>query len=522
MVVELDGIGAAADLKREGTAHTAVPRRTGVIVAALLGAACLTGLILRWWPRGALWLDEAQSVAFASLPLNEIPGALREDGAPPLYYVVLHVWMWLFGDSDFAVRALSALFSTATVIVVAVFARRRWGPAIAVAATVLLATSPFAIRYAAHARMYSLVMLEVVVAVAVVGRALETPRLGRLTAVTVTSAALLLTHYWSLYLVFTAAAVLWISSRYAPTGTRMRQRRVAGALIFGFVLWLPWLPTFVFQARHTGTPWAAPANPVAALQIFSSRVSGPSIAAICLGVLVAAGFALGLRERWDRPPAPRAVGLVGAATAGFAVMGAVVSSSAVSNRYFSVSVPLVLLAAAGGLARLRPAVRDVALVAIAVTGLWLAGAEVSTPRTTAREVARVIVANARPGDVVVSCPDQLAPALHRLLVDTRPGLTETVFPPGSTPARVNWIDYAERARRADPPAAAHQLLAATPNATIWFVVSTTYPPTQPACGGLLTELIGSRSGRLISADRRELIEHGALWRFDPARPQVTQ
>ena len=188
----------------------------GLVVAALLGAACLVGLILRWWPRGALWLDEAQSVAFASLPLDEIPGALREDGAPPLYYVVLHGWMWLVGDSDVAVRALSALFSTATVVVVAVLARRRWGPTVAVAATVLVATSPFAIRYAAHARMYALVMLEVVLAVALVGRALEAPRLGRLTAVTIASAALLLTHYWSLYLVITAAAVVWVeqSIRY--------------------------------------------------------------------------------------------------------------------------------------------------------------------------------------------------------------------------------------------------------------------------------------------------------------------
>ena len=121
-----------------------------------------------------------------------------------------------------------------------------------------------------------------------------------------------------------------------------------------------------------------------------------------------------------------------------------------SNRYFAVSVPLVLLAAAAGLARMRPAHRHVALAAIALTGLWLAGAEVSTPRTTARDVARVIVAEARPGDVVVACPDQLAPALHRLLVDARPGLTEAVFPPGSTPARVNWIDYAD-ARAAGGP-----------------------------------------------------------------------
>jgi mannosyltransferase len=522
VAVELDGIGPAADLNDGGAARRFSRRWSGIVVTALLGTSCLVGVILRWWPRGALWLDEAQSVAFASLPLDEIPGALREDGAPPLYYVVLHGWMWLVGDGDVAVRALSALLSTATVIVVAVLARRRWGPTVAVAATVLFATSPFAIRYAAHARMYALVMLEVVLAVAVVGRALETPRLGRLTAVTLTSAALLLTHYWSLYLVITAVAVTWGSSRHAPAAPRTARRFVAWALLAGFVLWLPWAPTFVFQARHTGTPWAAPANPVAALQVFASSIGGPSVAAICLGALVAACFALGLRHRWGRPPAPAAIGIVGAVTAALAVTGAMVSSSAVSNRYFAVSVPLVLLVAAAGQARVPPTYGHVALAAIALTGVWVAGSEVRTPRTTAGEVSRVIVAEARAGDVVVACPDQLAPALHRLLSNARPDLTEAVFPPGSSPARVDWIDYADRARQADPSAAAHQLMAATPDATIWLVVSTTYPPTQAACTGLLDELVASLSGRRISADRPNLLEHGALWRFDPGRPAIRQ
>jgi mannosyltransferase len=522
VVVELDEIGPAADLSNRGVTRSASRGVWEVVITALLGLACLVGIILRWWPRGALWLDEAQSVAFASRPLNEIPGGLREDGAPPLYYVVLHGWMWLVGDSDVAVRALSALLSTATVIVVAVLARRRWGPTVAVAATVLMATSPFAIRYAAHARMYALVMLEVVLAVAVVARALDAPRLGRLIAVTMISAALLLTHYWSMYLIITAAALVWATSRHAPDPTRTGRRRVAWALLGGFVLWLPWVPTFFFQAQHTGTPWAAPANALAALQVFASSIGGPSVVASCLGAVVAISFALGLRQRWGRPPVPAAIGLVGAVTAALAVVGAIVFSSAVSNRYFSVSVPLVLLVAAAGQARMRPALGQVALAAIAITGVWVAGAEVDTPRTTAGEVARVIVAEARPGDVVVSCPDQLAPALHRLLVNTRPDLTEAVFPPGSTPARVNWIDYAARARDADPSAAAGQLLAATPERTIWLVVSATYPPTQPACAGLLAELIGSRSARMISADRPELIEHGALWRFDPGSPVIRQ
>src|SRR5829696_3776729 len=52
------------------------------------------------------WVDEGLSVGIADRPLSDIPGILRQDGSPPLYYMVLHVWMGVFGDSETAVRAL--------------------------------------------------------------------------------------------------------------------------------------------------------------------------------------------------------------------------------------------------------------------------------------------------------------------------------------------------------------------------------------------------------------------------------
>src|SRR4051794_16558986 len=78
--------------------------RASVLVG--IGVACaVAGVLMRWWPRSALWLDEAQSVSFAKLPVTAIPAALRQDGAPPLYYIVLHAWMAVFGDASTAVRA---------------------------------------------------------------------------------------------------------------------------------------------------------------------------------------------------------------------------------------------------------------------------------------------------------------------------------------------------------------------------------------------------------------------------------
>jgi len=136
-------------------------------------------------------------------------------------------------------------------------------------------------------------------------------------------------------------------------------------------------------------------------------------------------------------------------------------------------------------------------------------------RTTADVVAARIMAGARPGDVVVTCPHQLSPALHRILERSPVHLDERSFPRGSTPRRVNWIDYAARAKQALPAAEARRLVRTYGDRTLWLVVSTTSAPTEWACTTLLYALRDAADvGRLIRADQPNIVEHGALWRFD--------
>ena len=55
---------------------------------AVIGTAVAVAVIARFVTTSPLWLDEALSVNIASLPLGDIPDALRQDGHPPLYYLV--------------------------------------------------------------------------------------------------------------------------------------------------------------------------------------------------------------------------------------------------------------------------------------------------------------------------------------------------------------------------------------------------------------------------------------------------
>ena len=78
---------------------------------ALFGLVALC-VLLRTRDFGVgFWIDEGLSVGIADRPLSEIPGTLRLDGSPPLYYSLLHVWMSVVGRSEEA-TSLSTVFSS--------------------------------------------------------------------------------------------------------------------------------------------------------------------------------------------------------------------------------------------------------------------------------------------------------------------------------------------------------------------------------------------------------------------------
>src|SRR3954451_7343365 len=144
--------------------------------------------------RSPLWLDEALSVNIAKLPLGQIPDALRADGHPPLYYRLLHVWIRAFGSGDVSVRALSGIFSVAALPVAGKLGHDLGGRRGAVAAVVLFAVSPYCVRYGTEARMYSMVMLLVLLAMWALRSVLAHPGVGNALALAILTGGLLLTH----------------------------------------------------------------------------------------------------------------------------------------------------------------------------------------------------------------------------------------------------------------------------------------------------------------------------------------
>lgn len=472
----------------------------------MLGVALVltTFTVARCYVDSALWLDEALSVSIAQLPLSELRDALRVDGSPPLYYALLHVWIRFFGDGDQQVRLLSAVFGVLSLPLAWAVGTRLRDRTTGWCAVLLLAASPFAVHYATEARMYSLVVLEVLLLGLTVLRALDTPSVPRLLPVPVIAALLLYTHYWSLFLLAALGLVLLAHSVRGAAAPSFR--RVSVALAFGLLLFVPWLPTFLYQVRHTGTPWAKPPGTEAVLLTVrewagGATASGELLFVVLLGLIAVGLFGRAARGPDDRaaltvhlPVEPTARALLGVAL-GTLVLGigtGMALQSGYAYRYSSVAVVPALLLAALGLATLAPRARVLVLVLVVATAATgVARLQLFTPRTQAATVAAELRARLLPGDLVLYCPDQLGPAVSRLLPA---GVDQAVYPSFGHPERIDWRDYEARNAAADPVAFG-AAAASRAKGAVYLVWQSGYRTFGTQCQQLAGELTQARGSR---------------------------
>ena len=492
-----------------------------------MAVAVAGGVLLRFWATSPLWLDEAQSVVVARLPLSALPGALRQDGAPPLYYLLLHGWTALFGTGTVAVRSLSGLAGVLALPLMWRMGRRIGGNRVAWISTLLLASSPFAVRYATETRMYSLVVLLTLLGFHALDWAGRRRDWAPVAAVAAVTAALLYTHYWALWLVgVIGAGLLWRSIRDRSPARRSASRRALLGVAAGVVGFLPWTPILAFQLRHTGTPWADPASLAGVLHAIGLWAGGGGAFARLQALLFFALLGLGVFGRPQGPsailldlharPAGRALAAVSLGTMVVALSAALLTSSSYAVRYTAVCfAPFLVLLGLGadtfGDLRVLRGVVSVLVVLGFVGAVPLAG----QVRTQAGEVAAALSARASSADVVAYCPDQLGPGVSRL---APAGLDQLSYPTGGSPQRVDWVDYAARNARSSPADFVRLLEHRAVGHGLWLVYSPGYHTLQDKCAAVRTLLSQVRPGATtVVTVRPHVFEREALYYFPPPR-----
>lgn len=282
-------------------------------------AAAIALLLVAGWARfhllGAqsLWHDEGNAYVQATRSFNDIAANAARDIHPPGYYWLLAVWRAFTGDSEFALRALSAFTSLLTVALVYALGTRLYGRFSGMAAALFVTLNTFSIYYAQEARMYALLglwsaasMLALVGLVQSVMRQDEIsplfhrdqPALRWLAALGVFNGAGLWTHY-AFPLVMIAQGVLALLWAAGTVTTRRDDARgiswsfnhkavrllvyFSAASLLAIALVLPWLPT----AWRQVTTW-----PNTGIEASIDQALPVILARLTFGVTVASGTSI--------------------------------------------------------------------------------------------------------------------------------------------------------------------------------------------------------------------------------------
>ena len=444
------------------------PRALALALTALAAALRLSGL-----GRQSFWYDEAVSVALARHPIADLlTGRIKDQGNPPLYPALLHLWMRLFGSGDGTVRALGALFGAATVPVMLVVARKLVADRVAFLAATLLALSPFHLQMAQEARGYCLLGFFSAVAAWGLLRATERAvcdadaalvRWGPWAVVSLATAAMCWTHYFGFAVALAQALYIGVVHRRA----RPILLRAAAAYATAALLFAPWLPAMAAQLQLPGNLARSPdswalhllATPLVftvgtALFWKDAAADGVDLTVVLRGLLAAVGTlaglvaaGLGLVRTWQRtwPVRNRGVLLLLAWLVIPIALPALISllaSPLYNSRYaLAASLPYLVLLAAG-LYELgeRPRLLTGGLLILA-----MAAATFSTLswfgrgrplKHQWRETAAFVEAVRRPDDLILFDSDHNETAYAHYASD--PGAAERrvrlLPPPAGTPA----------------------------------------------------------------------------------------
>ncbi|WP_339447928.1 glycosyltransferase family 39 protein [Pseudomonas sp. EA_5y_Pfl2_R50] len=200
----------------------------------------------------AIWGDEGSSVLLARYSLAQIWDHAAFDVHPPLYFMLLHGWIELFGDGIFAVRCLSVLTGIAAVGLGIWLVDRLATRRAAMIAGLLLALLPTAVRYSQEVRMYSLLGLLLIAATLALVYWIRHPqRHGYLVGYALLMTAALYTHYFAVL----AALCHWIYLGVirVQRGYRFRHIQRPGwwlANLAMVAMYLPWLPQLLDLMQH--------------------------------------------------------------------------------------------------------------------------------------------------------------------------------------------------------------------------------------------------------------------------------
>jgi len=223
---------------------TRVGRRSAELLILLAFAALAYGFHIGSWSLDDAEAYSALAASQTSLAAVVENGERFDPGKPPLYQILLHWFIELFGSNETSLRAPSVIFALGAVTLLYSLGTGLFGAETSLAAAVIWVLNPLAFILGQWARMYSLFTFAVVLDLLTFWYVREEGGAPRLAAFIICGTLMLYTHLCSLLFAGVEVAVL--------TRDFYRGRRAAApwvGLVVAVALFLPFLPTEIAQGR---------------------------------------------------------------------------------------------------------------------------------------------------------------------------------------------------------------------------------------------------------------------------------
>lgn len=206
------------------------------------------GLLLRLvGANQSFWLDEGASIEIARTGLASFMTKMATDFHPPLFYLLLKLWLPLAGHTEWLIRLPFILLSAATVPALYLLLRQifieknQMAPRIGL---IFLAISPFHIYYSQELRMYSLNTLLTVLSWYFLILTQKRDRTKYYLLFTLANALNLYTFYGAFFNL--AAQIIYILV------TKKKILYLFSSLALSILCFLPWIPTLLKQLEVGG------------------------------------------------------------------------------------------------------------------------------------------------------------------------------------------------------------------------------------------------------------------------------
>jgi mannosyltransferase len=240
------------------------------IIAGLMLIATVFSFV--FFQEQSLRLDEAQSLWQASHTPLKIVQIIAEDVHVPLYHMILHVWLLIFGNDVALARFLSFIFFLISMPLVYRLGRLCYDEKTSLFATTLFIISPFMNWYGNEIRMYSLFVFLVLLNQYFFLKLYRLQSRSAWVWFTITAILGMYTHYFFFLVLFTDLLFYLYNRKEFEMYSFKKFFNVFAALFIAFLPWVLWV-LFLGQTSNS-TPMLTEPTTVNFFNTFSEFLFG--------------------------------------------------------------------------------------------------------------------------------------------------------------------------------------------------------------------------------------------------------